>query len=202
MDELLLVTQSQQGQVETFNQLVLRYQNDVFNLAVRMLADPDQAEDATQNAFLSAYRHIRTFRGGSFRAWLMRIATNACYDELRRVQRRQWISLNPLNEQGEEMETPAWMVDESDSPEDVVIRRDLGRTLQACLQKLGDEARAIILMVDLLGMDYQEVAQVLGVPLGTVKSRLARARMKMRKSLTQTGEAGFPYRAAHRGISI
>src|SRR4051812_25486049 len=87
MDELGLIREAQRGNVESFNTLVLHYQTSVYNLAYRLTGEPDAADDATQEAFISAYGHLSSFRGGSFKSWLMRIATNACYDELRRRKR-------------------------------------------------------------------------------------------------------------------
>ncbi len=194
MDDTILVKQAQSGRLEAFNQLVLHHQTPVYNFSLRMLNDPDLAEDVTQNAFIAAYRGLQSFRGGCFRAWLMRITANACYDEMRRSKRHQWVALNPVNEDGDEIETPGWLVDGGESPEEALVRHDLRQTLQQCLRKLGPEVRAIVLMVDLLGMDYLEVAQVFNVPLGTVKSRLARARLKMRDWLKEAENLRKPVR--------
>jgi len=183
VDELALVQSARQGDLDAFNRLVLSYQDMAFNLAIRMLNDPYLAEDVTQTAFLSAYRSLNTFRGGSFRAWVMRMVTNACYDELRRRQRRPTTPLNPLDEEDDEVESPAWMADDGPSPEDTLEREELNQALQDCLQRLDEEFRAVVIMVDIEGMDYQEVSTALHRPLGTIKSRLARARLKMRDCL-------------------
>lgn len=188
MDEAALIEQARDGDLNAFNHLVLEYQNMAFNLAARMLGDDDAAADVTQNAFLSAYRSLDGFRGGSFRAWVMRMVSNACYDELRRRKRRPTISLEPVNEDDEEIESPTWLADDSASPETEVERAELDQALQSCLNGLPEEFRAVVVMVDVEGLDYQEVSVAVGKPLGTVKSRLARARLKMRDCLRQFWE--------------
>jgi RNA polymerase sigma-70 factor (ECF subfamily) len=188
MDETALVEQAREGDLNAFNRLVLEYQDMAFNVAARMLDDEDAAADVTQTAFISAYRSLESFRGGSFRAWVMRMVTNACYDELRRRKRRPTVSLEPVNEDDETIESPSWLADDSNSPEDQVERGELESALQACLQGLPEEFRTVVLMVDVEGLDYQEVSTAVGTPLGTVKSRLARARLKMRDCLQQYRE--------------
>jgi RNA polymerase sigma-70 factor (ECF subfamily) len=148
-----------------------------------MLSDPDIAQDVTQTAFLSAYRSLDSFRGGSFKAWVMRMVTNACYDELRRRQRHPTMPLEPVDEDDEEIESPYWMAGDDPSPEEALERRELDRAVQKCLQGLEDDFRVVVVMVDLQGMDYLEVSESLNKPLGTIKSRLARARLKLRDCL-------------------
>jgi RNA polymerase sigma-70 factor (ECF subfamily) len=183
MDENALVEGARKGDLDAFNRLVLAYQDLAFNVAARMLTDPDLAADVTQTAFLSAYRSLDSFRGGSFKSWVMRMVTNACYDELRRRQRRPTIPLEPVDDDDEEIESPAWMADDSASPEDELERAELDRAIQQCLRGLDDDFRAVVVIVDIQGMDYLEAAAVLNKPLGTVKSRLARARLKLRDCL-------------------
>src|SRR5512147_1743457 len=126
MDEIGLVRSAQKGDLDAFNRLVLAYQDMAFNLAYRMLSDEAAAEDATQTAFLSAYRALDSYRGGSFRAWVLRMVTNSCYDELRRRQRRPTTPLEPVDaEDEEEIESPAWMADDGPSPEQALERREL-----------------------------------------------------------------------------
>ncbi|WP_298009395.1 MULTISPECIES: RNA polymerase sigma factor [Anaerolinea] len=183
MDELALIQEARNGDFNAFNRLVLAYQDMAYHLAMRMLSDPDQAEDVTQTAFLSAYRHLSSFRGGSFKAWVMRMVTNACYDELRRRQRHPSTPLEPLDDDDESIESPSWMADDGLSPEEQLEQKELDRAIQRCLQQLDEEFRAVVIFIDLQGMDYQEAAEILGKPLGTVKSRLARARLKLRDCL-------------------
>jgi RNA polymerase sigma-70 factor, ECF subfamily len=189
MDENRLIKEAQQGNLEAFNRLVLAYQDMAYNLAYRILSDEEAAEDATQNSFIAAYRNINNFRGGIFRAWLLRMVTNNCYDELRRRKRRPTISLEPLNQENdEEIDSPAWLADDRPSPEQLLEQVDLSKAIQHCLNGLPEEFRAIVVMVEVEQMDYQEASQACGSPLGTVKSRLARARVKMKDCLQQFWE--------------
>lgn len=189
MDENRLIKEAQQGNLEAFNRLVLAYQDMAYNLAYRILSDQAAAEDAAQNAFIAAYRNIHTFRGGVFRAWLLRMVTNNCYDELRRQKRRPTTSLEPLSPDGdEEIDSPAWMADDKPSPEQRMEEIDLGNAIQHCLNELPEEFRAIVVLVEMEEMDYSEASQVTGAPLGTIKSRLARARVKMKGCLQQFWE--------------
>jgi RNA polymerase sigma-70 factor (ECF subfamily) len=183
MDENALVQGALQGDLDSFNRLVLAYQDMAFNLAMRMLSDSEMAEDVTQTAFISAFRSLNSFRGGSFRAWVMRMVTNACYDELRRRQRHPTTPLEPVDEDDEEIESPSWMADDSPGAEEHLERKELEKAIQSCLLGLDEEFRSVVVMVDLQGMDYAEVSVALDKPLGTIKSRLARARLKLRDCL-------------------
>jgi RNA polymerase sigma-70 factor (ECF subfamily) len=183
MDETALIQAARQGDLDAFNRLVLAYQDMAFHLAARMLSDTDLAEDVTQTAFLSAYRNFNTFRGGSFKAWVMRMVTNACYDQLRLRQRRPTTPLEPVDDDDEAVESPAWMADGTPTPEEQLEQAELESAIQRCLGGLDADFRAVVVMVDLQGMDYHEVSGAIQKPLGTVKSRLARARLKLRDCL-------------------
>jgi RNA polymerase sigma factor (sigma-70 family) len=183
MDEIALIQAAQSGDLDSFNHLVLNYQDLVYSQAYRMIGEDDTAADATQNAFISAFHHLGSYRGGSFRAWLLRIVTNACYDELRRRKRRPTVPLEPLDDAGEEVESPRWMVDPAEQPEDRLERAELQRAIQHCLDNLPADFRTTVVLVDVQGLDYYEAAQAIGTPIGTIKSRLARARLRMRDCL-------------------
>ncbi len=184
MDESYLVEAAQKGDLEAFNRLVLHYQDMAYNLAYRMVSDGDVAADVTQKAFLSAYRSLSSFRGGSFKAWVLRMVTNASYDELRHRKRHPSVPLKPVDEYDEEIESPEWLKDGDPSPEQMVERAELDRAIQQCLEGLPPEFRVVALMVDIEGLDYQQVANVIEKPLGTIKSRLARARLRLRECLS------------------
>lgn len=188
MDETALIQASRQGDLDAFNRLVLAYQDQVFNLAYRMLGEVDPAADAAQDAFISAYRNLSTYRGGSFKAWLLRIATNACYDELRRRKRRPTTPLEPLDDDDQEIESPMWLADPAGTPEEAAERQELSAAIENCLKGLSQEFRAVVVLVDVQGLDYDEAAQVIRRPIGTVKSRLARARQRMRDCLQDAWE--------------
>lgn len=183
MDEAALIQAAVRGDLDSFNRLVLAYQDLVYNQAYRIIGEADAASDAAQEAFISAYRNLKAFRGGSFKAWLLRIVTNACYDELRRRQRRPTTPLEPTDADDEEIESPRWIIDASESPEDAAMRAELSGAIQGCLDGLPVDFREVVVLVDIQGMDYEEAAAAMGRPVGTVKSRLARARLRLRDCL-------------------
>src|SRR5215510_4934986 len=183
MNEQALILDAQKGNLDAFNTLILHYQDNVYNTALRILGDEDQAADAAQEAFISAFKSISSFRGGSFKAWLTRTVTNACYDELRRQKRRPTTSLEPDTDDGEEMDSPRWLADTSMTPDQKAEADELEHALQHCLNNLPVDFKSVVVMADIQGMDYSEVAIAVRVPLGTIKSRLARARLRLRECL-------------------
>lgn len=195
MDEQPLITSAQSGSLDAFNQLVLLHQDLVYRQAFWMLGEPEAAEDITQDTFLLAYRNLPSFRGGSFKAWLFRIVSNLCYDELRRKNRRPTQPLNPTDSEDDEIESPAWLADSGPTPEELVERADMRQTLQRFLEELPAEYRSLVLLVDVEGLNYMEAAQALDIPVGTVKSRLARARMRLRGWLLSSNEWSLPEQA-------
>jgi RNA polymerase sigma-70 factor (ECF subfamily) len=189
MDEQTLIHEALQGELDAFNRLVLAYQDLAFNVAYRLLDDEDLAEDAVQNAFISAYHNLRTYRGGSFKAWVLRMVTNGCYDELRRQKRRPTSPLEPKNPiDGEEMDADDWVASTDPTPEETFDQAELEHAIQHCLDNLPMEFKSVVVLVDVQGMDYDEVSRSIDAPLGTVKSRLARARLKVRDCLQQFQE--------------
>jgi RNA polymerase sigma-70 factor (ECF subfamily) len=144
MDEIALIQDARGGDLDAFNRLVLAYQDLLYNQAYRMIGESDAAEDATQEAFISAYKNLHSYRGGSFKSWLLRIVTNACYDELRRRKRRPTTPLEPVDDTGEEIESPGWIEDQNELPEATVQRIELGKAIQHCLDDLPEEFRAAV----------------------------------------------------------
>ena len=177
------IKNSLKGDLDSFNQIVLEYQTLVYNQAYRIIGEPDAAEDAVQEAFISAYKKLHTYRGGSFKSWLLRIVSNACYDEFRRRKRQPVAPLYPENQNGNETESVSWLEDTEEKPEEFVLRNELSEAIQICLDRLEFEFRTIVVLVDLQGMDYASAAKVIDRPLGTVKSRLARARRNLKDCL-------------------
>jgi RNA polymerase sigma-70 factor (ECF subfamily) len=186
MDESALIQQAQRGDLQAFNTLVLHYQSQVYNLTYRVMGEGDSAADMTQEAFISAYKNIRRFRGGSFKAWLMRIATNACYDELRRRKRRPQTSLEALYVVDEDP-SPT-LHSETESPEKSAMRGELAAAIQRCISALPESQRIAAVLCDVQGYSYEEISSMMGISLGTVKSRLSRARTKLRDCLRGVGE--------------
>jgi len=180
-DEQALIAQAQQGDLDAFNQLVIRYQSLAYHVAYRVVNDADAAADAAQDAFLRAYRAINQYRGGSFKSWLWRIVTNTCYDQLRAKQRRPTASLEALL-----VVDPApgsSLVDQTESPEAYTERQELSQAIQAGINTLPPDQRIALTLCDVAGMNYQEIAEATRVSLGTVKSRISRARTKLRDYL-------------------
>ncbi len=183
MDEPALIAAAQRGDIPAFNRLVLTYQGLAYNVAFRILGDPDGAADATQEAFLSAFKALGGYRGGSFKAWLLRIVTNACYDQLRAKQRRPSMPLEELVDEEEGDGEASVFVDSSAGPENHVLRHELGRIIQQAILTLPPDQRTTLVLFDLQGLSYEEIAEVTDANLGTVKSRLSRARARVREYL-------------------
>jgi len=184
-----LVALTQEGDLAAFNTLVETYRGQVYNLCWRMLGLREAAEDATQEAFLSAYRNIRRFRGPSFRAWLLRIAANTATDELRRRHRRPQVSLEaPISTSETALDLP----DPSAGPEECALRLEQTRCLQAALLTLPLDQRLSVILSDVQGLSYEEVGQAMGSSLGTVKSRISRGRARLRRYLLERGELSLP----------
>jgi len=193
-DEALLVARSKEGDLAAFNVLVETHQSRVYNLCLRMLASPEAAEDAAQETFLAAYRSIDRFWGTAFRAWLLRIAVNACTDELRRRRRRPQVSLEAGSAAADgPLEPP----DSSPSPEEWALRQEVSRHIQDGLMKLPYDQRAAVVLCDVQGLSYEEIAQTLAVSVGTVKSRISRGRARLRRLLLERAEL-LPARFRHK----
>jgi len=176
-----LVRRAQAGDLPAFNTLVIRHQDAVYSLALRMLGTREAAEDAAQEAFIRAYRRLDTYRGGSFRSWLFSIVANLSRDELRRRARRPQVSLDAARDDPEraDLDPP----DSEPLPEEQLEQGELRATLEAALQQLPDDWREVVVLSDVHGLAYDEIARVTGLPLGTVKSRLSRARGRLRDVL-------------------
>jgi RNA polymerase sigma-70 factor (ECF subfamily) len=186
--EKTLIKAARRGDLEAFNLLILRYQNLLYGIALRLLNEEDAAADAVQEALISAFRRFHTFRGDSLKSWLARVVVNACYDELRRQRRQHSVPLDQFNAEGDEIETSFWLVDPQADPEAQFESAELENAIQKNLDKLPPVYRLMLVLVDIEGMSYEEAAMAAGVPVGTVKSRLARARVQMQRSLQRSGE--------------
>jgi RNA polymerase sigma-70 factor, ECF subfamily len=194
MDEKELIQSAIEGDIEAFNQLVLKYQDMVYNQALWLMKEQEAAEDMAQDAFIRAYQSLSSYRGGSFRSWLARIVTNLCVDEMRRLKRRPTVPLMPSDPEGEEIDSPYWMADPKMNVEEAVENIELDTTLRRLVEELPLEYRSALVMVDILDFDYAEAAQSMGIPIGTLKSRLVRARLRLRNRLERTNTfPGSPF---------
>lgn len=183
-----LIRAAQAGDLNSFNAVVVRHERAVYNLCLRLLRDMAAAEDASQETFLKAWTAIGTFRGGLVRPWLLRIATNRCYDVLRARGRRPADSLDH-----EEFESePIWTshAPAGEPPEVFAARAELSVHLERALATLPEDQRLVVILSDVHGHPYDEIAEITGVAVGTVKSRLSRARARLRDALRADPAAG------------
>lgn len=192
-NEIDFISKAQQGDVHSFNSLVLHYQDMAFSVAYRIMQEQHSASDATQDAFISAFQKLHQFNGQNFKAWLMRIVTNTCYDELRRRKRRPTSSLDGLVEEaGDSLpfssEDDMHLMASIEGPESVVQRTELQSAVEECIRGLNETYRLIVVLADVEDYSYEEVSQLADISLGTVKSRLSRARARLRDCLRQKEE--------------
>lgn len=182
-DEAAVIARASGGDRTAFTQLMEHYQSACYGLAWRLLGDRDQAADATQDAFIHAYKAMGSYRGGIFRSWLLRITANASYDILRRQQRRPTSPL-PDPEEGAPELPDMFAV----NPLAEATRSEMYKHLEIALAKLPEDQRTAIVLCDVYGMDYNEVAAMTKSALGTVKSRIHRGRLRLRELLAEHRE--------------
>ncbi len=185
MNEQALIAAAARGELRAFNQLIQQYQALAYNVAYRMLDDTDAAADAVQEAAIKAFRGLKTYRGGSFKAWFLRIVTNNCYDWLRARSRHGASSLDDLAEDPDYADA---LVHPGEGPEAHALREELSAFITHSVNALPTDQRLTLILADIEGIPYQEVADICSVPLGTVKSRLSRARLRLRDLLMQRAE--------------
>ena len=183
--EEAIIARAVKGDLDAFNQLVVTYQNLAYSVAYRTLQDGDAAADAVQDSFLKAYRAIGSFQGGSFKSWITRIVANTCYDQLRSRQRRQTGTLDDL---ADSEEYALALADSAGVPHSRFEQVELGELIERSFAALPAEQRLILILCDVHGFAYDEIADLAGVPLGTVKSRINRARAQVRNYLLQYPE--------------
>ena len=185
INEADAILAAQAGDLGAFNLLVVTYQNLAYSVAFRLLNDDVSAADAVQDSFIKAYRALHQFQGGNFKSWLMRIVTNTCYDELRSRKRRPHASLDDLPVEQEPENT---LSATPDSPETHVDRLELAAAIELGIAALPDDQRMALVLCDVQGYAYEEISEITGWPMGTVKSRISRARNKLRDHLLQHPE--------------
>lgn len=185
-DEDAVIRRAQRGDLDAFNMLAGHYQNALFTLAYRILGDHEAAADAAQSALIAAYRRLSSYRGGSFRGWLLRITANQCYDELRRLKRMPSVGIDDLPHADEDDGAP--LPDPAATPEQIVQQRELERAVQACISALPPDQRIALVLSDVESLDYQTIATTTGAALGTIKSRISRARSAVRECLQAVAE--------------
>jgi RNA polymerase sigma-70 factor (ECF subfamily) len=177
--DLILLERARAGDLDAFNDLVVCYQEQLFALIVRMVPDRDQAADCVQEAFFSAYRNLASFRGGIVKSWLNRIAINAAMDTQRARKRRP-------SQPYPELEDDSWQpsAGEEADPVHTALTTERHTALNQAMSTITDDQRTAIVLFDVEGYDYQEIADMTGVSLGTVKSRIHRGRLALRDRLS------------------
>lgn len=189
--DTVLVLRCQEDDSDAFDEIVARYKDGIYNYVRRMISDRDDVDDITQEVFVRAFVSIKSFRReANLRAWLFRIASNLCVDKYRRrgTERRIFTTLE--RENGDESSQTADIRDDTFEPARICERAELQSEIQRALWRLPDKLRATILLYDMEGMSYDEIAETIGCPIGTVKSRLFNARMRLRRMLKPYLEAG------------
>ena len=181
------------GDLDRFEELVHAYEKGIYNLCLRMLGDEQDALDATQEAFFKAFRALSSFRGDSrFSTWLYRLAGNVCLDMLRRRPAVPTLSMD-------DDDAPLFLADDSPSPEDLLERREIHRAVSDALAAMPPEFRQAVVLRDVNGLSYEEIADVTGLEAGTVKSRIYRARKKLAAVLLAGGNFSVPQTSKHAG---
>lgn len=178
-----LLEKAQNGDIAAFEKILIKYEKLIYNLARRIMGKNEDAEDITQEVAIKIYGNLKFCRGEEFlKAWIGKITHNACMDMLRRNKDKYTESLEVMAEIGEEL------VEQSQGPEDLLIRKELGKYLEAALEQLPAQYRSLIALRDIHGYTYEEVAEILQLPIGTVKSRLFRGRLKLKTILLEQNE--------------
>jgi len=185
MQEQAIIQRALQGDHQAFELLIVRYQNLVYSVACRTLNDENAAADVSQESFMKAFAALGSYRGGKFRSWLMQIVVNNCYDVLRKRKRRQVSSLEDITTDQAASET---LIDSQESPQEYAERMELHEILIYGLQSLTPDQRIPIILYDIHGYTYEEIASIVDVPIGTIKSRISRSRAKLRDYLLQFPE--------------
>ncbi|HWS23407.1 MAG TPA: RNA polymerase sigma factor [Anaerolineales bacterium] len=188
MNEKELIHLAQSGDLFAFNELVSTYERLVYNVCFRVLSNRQDAEDLTQETFITAFQKIGQYRGDSFKSWLLRIATNRSIDLIRSRQHSVEVPLEPESVDGEENRNMDWMIDPKADIEQIMDQSNLSSVLRRCIEKLGMDQRVVIVLIDVFEMGYVEVTEVVKKPLGTIKSRLVRARNQVRDCVDRSLE--------------
>ncbi len=186
--EEALVKRAKQGELRAFEELILQHEKIVYNLALRMMKQSEDAKDISQEVFLKAYRNIRNFDERSrFSTWLYRITTNTCIDELRKRQKKPSLSIEEEMD-GEEGGILRQIAAAGDTPEESLLRTEQKSEILQALNKLSPEHRTIVVFRDVQGLSYEEIAEILEIGLGTVKSRISRGRAQLKQEILKIRE--------------
>lgn len=183
MEEKQLIHNAKNGDVEAFEIIIEKYQQQIFNIAFRMMGNYDDASDSAQNAIIKIFKNLKNFEGKSkLSTWIYRIVTNTCLDELRKKSRQNIISINQSHDDknlGKEIQ----IEDKGNSPQDHVEKNEMQKVILNALEKMSPDHKAVIVLRDIKGLSYEEIARIVECNEGTVKSRINRARKSLKKAL-------------------
>ncbi|MGN0134200.1 MAG: sigma-70 family RNA polymerase sigma factor [Anaerotignum sp.] len=183
-----LIAKAKQGDMLAFEELILRHEKIVYNVALRMMNHSEDAKDISQEVFLKAYKNMKNFDERSmFSTWLYRITTNTCIDEMRKRKGKQSYSLEEELE-NEEGSMQRQIADEGETPEESLLREERKSELLQALDTLSEEHKAAVILRDIRGLSYEEVAEIVDLPMGTVKSRISRARNQLKNEILKIRE--------------
>jgi RNA polymerase sigma-70 factor (ECF subfamily) len=191
--EQQLITRATHGDLDAFNQLVLAYQNLAYSVAYRTMQEEDAAADAVQESMIKAFRSLGSFQGGSFKSWMIRIVVNTCYDALRSRKRRRTDSLDDFGGDDDHgmdgaSDYSLQLEDPAERPDAYIQRMELSQLIEQGIARLPADQRLALTLCDVHGYAYEEISEITGMPMGTVKSRINRARGKVREYLLQYPE--------------
>ena len=187
-NEKYLLERAKSGEVEAFERLIEGYQKKVFNIALRMIGNYDDASELAQEVFIKVYKSIRSFKEeSSFSTWIYKITSNVCLDEIRKRKNKKVVYLDD-DVKLEDGEVRHQIEDDSPSPEALLERKEIKRVVKEAIQSLSEEHRLVIVMRDLQGMSYEEIGKIVKCPEGTVKSRINRARQALKEILKRKRE--------------
>ena len=192
-DESRVIRAVLEGDTDRFEELVHAHEKEIYNLCLRMLCDEQDALDAAQEAFFKAFRSLDSFRGESrFSTWLYRLAGNVCLDMLRKRPDTPMLSMD-------DDDAPLYLADGSPTPQELVERSEIRRAVDKAMDTLPPEFRQAVVLRDVNGLSYEEIAQITGLGTGTVKSRIFRARRKLAAALLGTGNFSGPHTSKSTG---
>ncbi len=188
-EEKILLGRAIKGDVESFEKLIERYQSKAYNIALRMLGNEEDAKDVIQDSFIKIYRSLRKFRGdSSFYTWIYRIVTNTCYDFLKKKNKWDNNTMSLTNYQNTLTGEIEDIKDELHRPDIILDNKENSAQIIDCLHKLSYDHKTVIILRDIQGFSYDEIAQILNCSEGTVKSRINRARSKLKEIVVSTME--------------
>ena len=187
-NDALLVQQAKDGDMAAFERLIIQYEKMVYNIALKMMSNQEDAKDVSQDVFIKLFRNLDKFKGdSSFSTWTYRIAVNTCIDELRKRKKKMTVSID-METEGEDSKIKRELTDNAPTPEESYLEKEGTEKIRAAMEQLSNDHKMMITLRDFQGLSYTEIAEITELSLGTVKSRIARARLQLKNLLLVNGE--------------